>query len=168
MVIESKAKYGQEHGRNLIKIAKKLIKNEDLLMLLMNTGKFPLDRQLYPDKIDGLKLLNKNIMVVPFMNVGDEKTTSKIVLLYDEGTVNQTNSDNENIVLIVSVMCPFVEWTIGGDDLRPYAIMAEVRKSLDGARINGLGEIKYRGFSLSSLTEEMGAFTMRFAINAFS
>lgn len=168
MVIESNVKYGQEHGKNLIKICKKLIKNEDLLMLLMNTDRDPLNRSTHPDKIDGLNLINKNIMVVPFMNVGDEKTTSKLVLVYDEGNINTTNSDNETIVLIVSVMTPFKEWQITGDNLRPYAIMAEVRKSLDGARINGLGEIKYKGFSLSTLTEEVGAFTMRFTINAFS
>lgn len=168
MVVDSKVKYGQEHGKNLVKIAKKIIKNENLLMLLMNTDRDPLNKDKHPETINGLELLNKNIMFVPFMQVGDEKTTSKIVLIYDEGNVNQTNSDNENIVLIVSVMCPFVEWIIAGDDVRPYAIMAEIRKSLDGARINGLGEIRYKGFSLSSLTEEVGAFTMRFIINAFS
>jgi len=46
--------------------------------------------------------------------------------------------------------------------------MSEVRKSIQDRRINGLGEIKYLGFSVTSLTEEMSAYTMRFEINAFS
>ena len=46
--------------------------------------------------------------------------------------------------------------------------MSEIRKSIQDKRINGLGEIVYRGFNVSTLTEEMGSYMMRFAINAFS
>ena len=46
--------------------------------------------------------------------------------------------------------------------------MAEIRKSIQDKRLNGLGEIKYLGFNLASLTEEMGSYIMRFSINAFS
>ena len=46
--------------------------------------------------------------------------------------------------------------------------MAEIRKTLQDKRLNGLGEIKYLGFNVSTLTEEMGSYIMRFAINAFS
>ena len=66
------------------------------------------------------------------------------------------------------IYCPFDEWLITGDTLRPFAIMAEIRKSLQDKRLNGLGEIKYLGFNVSTLTEEMGSYIMRFAINAFS
>ena len=46
--------------------------------------------------------------------------------------------------------------------------MSEIRKSLQNKRINGLGEIRYDGFNLSTLTEEMGVYNMRFFINAFN
>jgi hypothetical protein len=52
------------------------------------------------------------------------------VLLFEEGEPNPQNSDNENLSFVVEVLCPFKEWNITGDDLRPFAIMAEVRKSL--------------------------------------
>lgn len=168
MIVESKVKYGQEHGKNLVKICKKLIKNENLVMLLMNTDLDPLNKEKHPEPIDGLSLMNKNIKVVPFMAVGDEKTTSKLVLVYDNGSASLSNPDNENITLVINVMCPFEEWLIAGDDVRPMAIMAEIRKSLDGSRINGLGELRYDSFSLATLTEEMGVYVMRFSINAFS
>jgi hypothetical protein len=40
------------------------------------------------------------------------------------------NSDNESIGILIIVYCPFKEWLIAGDTLRPFAIMSEIRKSL--------------------------------------
>ena len=168
MLVESLVKYGQEHGKNLIKISKKLIQNQDLLKLLVNTDLDPLDKDKHPEYIDGLNLMNKNIRVVPLLKADDQTTSSKLVLLFDEGEINSSNSDNENVSLMINVYCPFEEWLIAGDQLRPFAIMSEIRKSIQDKRINGLGEIKYLGFSVSTLTEEMGCYTMRFFINAFS
>lgn len=168
MIVESKVKYGQEHGINLQKICKKLLKNDNLIMLLMNTDLDPLNKEKHPEPIDGFSVFNKNIRVVPLMLIDDQKTTSKLVLLYDQGSIDPNNSENEDMSLIINVYCPFEEWLITGDDIRPFAIMAEIRKTLDGVRINGLGEIVYKGFSVSTLTEEMGAYTMRFRICAFS
>ena len=88
--------------------------------------------------------------------------------MFDQGDIAPGNPDNENISLLVNIYCPFEEWLIEGDTLRPFAIMAEVRKSIQDAKINGLGEIQYNGFSISTLTEEMGCYTMRFIIHAFS
>ena len=166
--MESKVKYGQEIGVNLIKIAKKLLDNQDLCKLLVNTDLDPLNPNTHPNNIDGISLLHKNIRVVPLVTAEDQTTESKIVLLFDEGEVNRSNSDNENLSLLINLYCPFKEWSITGDTLRPFAIMSEIRKSIQDKRINGLGEIVYRGFNVSTLTEEMGSYMMRFAINAFS
>lgn len=166
--MESKVKYGQEIGINLIKIAKKLLDNQDLCKLLVNTDLDPLNPNTHPNNIDGISLLHKNIRVVPLVTAEDQITESKIVLLFDEGEVNRSNSDNENLSLLINIYCPFKEWSITGDTLRPFAIMSEIRKSIQDKRINGLGEIVYRGFNVSTLTEEMGSYMMRFAINAFS
>ena len=166
--MESKVKYGQEIGINLIKIAKKLLDNQNLCKLLVNTDLDPLNPNTHPNNIDGISLLHKNIRVVPLVTAEDQTTESKIVLLFDEGEVNRSNSDNENLSLLINIYCPFKEWSITGDTLRPFAIMSEIRKSIQDKRINGLGEIVYRGFNVSTLTEEMGSYMMRFAINAFS
>lgn len=166
--MESKVKYGQEIGINLIQIAKKLLDNQDLCKLLVNTDLDPLNPNTHPNNIDGISLLHKNVRVVPLVTAEDQTTESKIVLLFDEGEVNRSNSDNENLSLLINIYCPFKEWSITGDTLRPFAIMSEIRKSIQDKRINGLGEIVYRGFNVSTLTEEMGSYMMRFAINAFS
>lgn len=164
---ESIVKYGQEHGINLIKIAKKMCNNPVLCDLLVNTDLDPINKEKHPNIIDGLTLLHKNIRVIPLITSEEQTTQSKIVLLYDEGEI-RNNSDNENISFLVTIYCPFKEWLITGDTLRPFAIMSEIRKSIQDKRLNGLGEIKYLGFNLSSLTEEMGSYIMRFSINAFS
>ena len=166
--MDSSVKYGQEHGRNLTKICKKLFKNENLCRLLVNTDLDPLNKDKHPEQINGMELFQKNIRVVPLLRDDEQTTESKIILFYDSGDINSSNSDNENLSFVINVYCPFKEWRITGDDLRPYAIMSEIRKSLQDTRINGLGEIRYEGFELSTLTEEMSAHTMRFYINAFS
>ena len=166
--MESNVKYGQEIGKNLLKIGQKIIKNQNLLKLLVNTGKDPLNPDVYPEEIDGVSLLNKNIRFVPLLKADEQKNTSKIVIFFEEGEISGYNSDNENLSLLVNVYCPFSEWLIVGDNLRPFAIMSEIRQSIQDRRINGLGEIRYLNFSINSLTEEMGCYSMRFAINAFS
>ena len=166
--MDSIVKYGQETGKNLIKLAKKLMQNQNLLNLLVNTDLDPLNEEKHPNNIDGISLLHKNIRVIPLLTAEEQTTQSKIVLLFDEGEISYNNSDNENLSLIVNIYCPFKEWAITGDTLRPFAIMSEIRKSLQDKRLNGLGEIKYLGFSVSTLTEEMGSYIMRFSINAFS
>ena len=137
-------------------------------MLLNNTDLDPLNKQTHPEKVDGLNFFNTLIRTTPLMTADEQSTKSKLVLLYTNSNISSLNSDNENLIFIVEVLCPFKEWNIVGDDLRPFAIMAEVRKSLQDKKINGLGEIKYEGFNLSTLTGEMGSYTMRFRINAFS
>lgn len=164
----STVKYGQEHGKNLIKIAKKLLSNQNLLMLLENTDLDPLNKEKHPEKLNGLTFLHKLVRVIPLLTPEEQTTKSKIVLIFDAGEISSSNSDNENIELIVIVYCPFKEWLITGDTLRPFAIMSEIRQSLQDRRINGLGEITYLGFNASTITEEMGSYSMRFRINAFS
>lgn len=171
--MDSEVKYGQEIGKILIRIGQRLLHNQNLLRLLVNTDKDPLNPNTHPDIIDGMKLMNKNIRFVPLLKLNevadkDQKSDSKLILFYEDGSVNGTNSDNENLSLVINVYCPFNQWPIAGNDLRPFAIMSEIRQSIQDRRINGLGEIKYLGFSLSSLTEEMGCYSMRFNLNAFS
>ena len=168
--MESKVKYGQEIGPNLIKLGRSLTKNQNLLMLLENQDLDPLNREKHPNEIDGLKLLNDLIRFVPLLTADekdDQNVKAKIAILCDKGQP-QVNIDNENLDILIYVYCPFEQWLIAGDQLRPFAIMSEIRQSIQDKRINGLGEIKYEGFNLSLLTEEMSAYAMRFTINAFS
>lgn len=165
--MDSKVKYGQEIGKILIKVCKKLLSNDNLIMLLNNTDLDPLNKELHPEKIRGIDYLYKLIKPMPILDTIDQSVTSKLVVLFDEGQIT-SNLDNENLSLLIIVYSPFKQWPITGEDLRPYAIMSQVRQSLQDRRINGLGELKYTGFTLNNVTEEMASFTMRFVVNAFS
>lgn len=167
--MESEVKYGQEIGPILTKIAKKLLMNQNLCKLLINTDKDPLNPETHPnEKINGLDLLHTNVKVVPYVDSDSQDTTSKLVLYFKDGTINITNSDNENLSLYINIFCPYKKWLITGDNLRPFAILYEIRKSLQDVRINGLGEMKYKGFYLTTLTEDMSCYTVEFMVNAFS
>ena len=154
--MESKVKYGQEIGVNLIKIAKKLLDNQDLCKLLVNTDLDPLNPNTHPNNIDGISLLHKNIRVVPLVTAEDQTTESKIVLLFDEGEVNRSNSDNENLSLLINIYCPFKEWSITGDTLRPFAIMSEIRKIFD------LDDEGRRALGVESLPLDLNEATIAF------
>lgn len=164
--MESMVNYGQEHGPNLIKITKKLLQNQNLMKLLVNTDKDPLN---HPDiKNPMQEIYNHYIKVVPLLLKEDLTTKSKVVLFYEQGTINKMNPDHENISLLVNIYCPFKEWAIAGDTIRPLAIMSEIRKSLQDKKLNGLGEITFDSFDLATLTEEMGCYSMRFFIHDFA
>lgn len=165
---ESKVQYGQEYGKILIRLAKFLLKNQNLLKLLVITDVDPLSPDV-PNIENPLQTVyKKNIKVVPLLLNEDLTTSSKVVILLDESRLNLSNPDNEDLDILIYIYCPFVEWLIAGDALRPFAIMSEIRKSIQDKRINGIGELTFQGFSLSTLTEETGCYVLRFKIHAFT
>lgn len=164
--MESKVNYGQELGPNLIKICKKLLANQNLCKLLVNTDLDPINPKLHQDIEDTSELFGKNVRVIPLVTTEDQTTTSKLVIIFESGTPTD-NQDIERLNMLIYVYSPFKEWQITGEQLRPFAIMSEIRKSLQDKRINGLGEISYKGFDIASLTDQMGCYLMRFNINAF-
>lgn len=166
--MESKVNYGQELGPNLMKVVKKLLKNQNLCKLLINTDVDPINPELHQDIEDPIKEIYRarNIRTIPLVTTEDQTTTSKLVVIFESGTPTD-NADIEKLNMLIYVYSPFKEWEITGDQLRPFAIMSEVRRSLQDKRINGLGEISYKGFDIASLTDQMGCYLMRFTINAF-
>lgn len=165
---ESKVQYGQEYGKILIRLAKFLEKNQNLLKLLVITDVDPLSPDVPNIENPHQTVYNKNIKVVPLLLNEDLTTSSKVVILLDESRLNLSNPDNEDLDILIYIYCPFVEWLITGDTLRPFAIMSEIRKSIQDKRINGIGELTFQGFSLSTLTEETGCYVLRFKIHAFT
>lgn len=164
--MESKVNYGQEIGPNLIKICKKLLANQNLCKLLVNTDLDPINPELHQDIEDTSELFGKNVRVIPLVTTEDQTTTSKLVIIFESGSPTD-NQDIERLNMLIYVYSPFKEWQITGSQLRPFAIMSEIRRSLQDKRINGLGEISYKGFDIASLTDQMGCYLMRFNINAF-
>ena len=79
-------------GTNTFNIANKLMQNQRLCRLLKYSVRDPFDDKKYED-VDGIDLLNRQIMIVP--KIFDESTekTSYIVAIFSNFVTNIINPD---------------------------------------------------------------------------
>lgn len=153
-----------EFGENLIEITKRLLANQNLCKLLIYADKNPLKKV---DIANTKDLLHKRIRILPKVDP-QETTESTVVLMFNNGFVNQHNSEFKTLNLLVYVYVPFEEWLINDAQLRPFAIMSEIQKSLDDKQVKGLGKLRLQEFSVDLLTDEMGAYRMNFTLDVFN
>lgn len=166
---ESSVRYLQELGPNLIKIMKRLLANQNLLRLLYYTDKDPLNKekpdvtqqQAYKNGDDGI------VRITPIV-ANMDSSQSIITLRVLKGSPAQENSEYLEIFFVVEIFVPNEQWVMKGDNLRPYAIMGEIQKSLENKEINGLGKINGSGFSVNFFTEEICDHMMSFRITQFN
>ena len=137
-------KYLNELGENLQKIIKRLMANQTLVKYLYYTDKDPLDNPDLTDDEIRHKVYQKLIKIVPKLD-NEEKANSVIALKVINGVKNPENREFS-------------------DNLRPFLIMGEIQKSLEGKTINGLGRIEGGDFQSNFNTEEISAFEMFFDI----
>lgn len=152
-----------ELGLSLQKIITRLVANQDLLKLLYYTGKDPLNEpDLTPEQIKE-EVFEKLVKIVP--RVGPKETAQSLISLrVVRGITNRQNSEFRNFSLGIEVFVPLTQWIIKDSSLRPFRIMGEIQKSLNGKNVNGLGKITGGDFSLNFLTEEISCYEMTFEI----
>lgn len=155
-----------ELGVNLQYIIKRLFANQDLLKLLYYTDKDPLSHEdLTQEQIQN-EIFEKLIKIVP--RVGPKETAHSIVAVrIARGQGLASNNEFRNITIGVEVFVPLTQWIIKDSNLRPFAIMGEVQKALNGKKIEGLGKMVGGDFALNFLTEEIGAYEQTFMITAY-
>ena len=152
-----------ELGLSLQKIITRLVANQDLLKLLYYTGKDHLNEpDLTPEQIKE-EVFEKLVKIVP--RVGPKETAQSLISLrVVRGITNRQNSEFRNFSLGIEVFVPLTQWIIKDSSLRPFRIMGEIQKSLNGKNVNGLGKITGGDFSLNFLTEEISCYEMTFEI----
>ena len=152
-----------ELGENAQKIMQRLLANQNLLKLLYYTDKDPLSQpDLTKDQIQN-EVFGKLVKIVP--RVGPKETAHSIVSIrFTRGRRNMNNKEFENIYVAVESFVPLTQWIIKGTSLRPFAIMGEIQKSLNGKTINGLGKMIGGDFDLNFLTEEISAYEQSFSL----
>ena len=153
----------KELGDNLFKIATHLLSNQNLCRLLVNDDMDPLAREVE----DTYKLLGKNIVVVPRINEEDFDRESKIALVFPYGELNDNNKEFKNLRFDVLIYTTLDTWVVNNTSLRPFMIMSEIETSLKDKRVNGIGVIEYDNFELTTLTDKLSCYQMRFTINVF-
>lgn len=154
-------------GDNAFKIANKLMQNNKLCRLLKYQTRDPLDFEKHPD-VDGVTLLNKQIMIIP--KIWDESTekASYVVALFDSFTTNIVNPDYKIDVISFDIACPYDEWVLNGRSLRPYLIMEEIDKMFNGAQMAGIGTLQFIRADRNVFTPQIGGYTMKYSINEFN
>ena len=159
-------KYLNELGLNLQKIIKRLMANQTLVKYLYYTDKDPLDNpDLTEDEIRH-KVYQKLIKIIPKLD-NEERANSVIALQVVSGNKNPENQEFKDFIIKVEVFVPFNQWTLKSDNLRPFLILGEIQKSLEGKKIDGLGKIEGGDFQSNFNTEEISAFEMFFSITTY-
>ena len=153
-------------GVNAQYIVKRLLANQNLLKLLYYTDKDPLSHDdLTPEQIQD-EIFNKLVKIVP--RVGPKETAHSIIAIrIARARVLASNSEFKNVSISIEVFVPMTQWIIKDTNLRPFAIMGEVQKSLNGKKIEGLGKLTGGDFSLNFLTEEISAYEQTFVLTSY-
>ena len=153
-------------GVNAQYIVKRLLANQNLLKLLYYTDKDPLSNDdLTQEQIQD-EIFEKLVKIVP--RVGPKETAHSIIAVrIARARGLASNSEFKNVNISIEVFVPMTQWIIKDTNLRPFAIMGEVQKSLNGKKIEGLGKLTGGDFSLNFLTEEISAYEQTFVLTSY-
>lgn len=156
----------EDMGPNLQKIISRLQANQNLLKLLYYTGKDPYSElDLTKEQIRD-EVFEKLIKIIP--RVGPKETANSIVVVrVVRGTSNPENDEFRDFRIDIEVFVPLTQWFIKDSNLRPFAIMGEIHKSLNRKTIDGLGKMVGGDFQVNFLTEEMSCYEMTYRITSY-
>lgn len=155
-----------ELGINLQKIIKRLQANQRLLKLLYYTDKDPFNNPDLTDTQIANEVYEKLIRVVP--RVGATETANSIVAMtVMDGDLIAANDQFTSISIRLEVLVPLTQWMIKDSNLRPFAILSEIQKSLNGKVIDGIGKMNSGEFSLGFLTDEMSCYQIVYNIQIY-
>lgn len=150
-----------ELGINLQKIITRLQANQNLLKLLYYTDKDPLSHQDLTEEQIKTEIFEELIKITP--RVGPKETAQSIISMrVVRGRMNPTNNEFLGLSLAIEVFTPLTEWIIKDSNLRPFAIMGEIHKSINNKVINGIGRLQGGDFDLNFLTEEISCYEMTY------
>lgn len=155
-----------EIGENLQKIVTRLMANDELVNLLYYTDQDPLNQPHLTDKEKQTKIFEKLIKIVPNVTERDD-AKSVVAVRVVNGAKLSSNTEFQRVKISVEVFVPLSSWIIKDTNLRPFAILGEIEKSLEGKKINGLGKIEGGDFDLSFLTKEMSCYEQTFWLTTY-
>lgn len=155
-----------ELGENLQTIVKRLMANNNLVNLLYYTDKDPLNQPHLTEEEKVREVFEKLIKIVPLVEERqDEK--SRVAIRVISGIKDTSNTEFQTVKIAIEIFVPMTTWIIKDTNLRPFAILGEIEKSLRGKSVNGLGKLEGGDFELSFLTKEMGVYEQDFWITSY-
>ena len=154
-------------GTNAFNIANRLMQSQRLCRLLKYQVKDPFDTEKY-DNVDGLDLLNKQILIVPKIFDDSTEKMSYVTAVFSSFVVNQFNKEFKLATIRFDIACPYDEWTLNEQSLRPYLIMQEIDNIFNGAQMAGIGTLQFVRADAIVLTPQIGGYSMTYQINDFN
>ena len=156
----------EELGLDLQKIVARLQANQNLLKLLYYTGKDPLSEpDLTPAQIKN-EVFEKLIKVVP--RIGSNETAKSLVTLRVVRARSNTQNDQfKDFEIDIEVFVPLTQWFIKSSNLRPFAIMGQIHKTINNKIIDGFGKVTGGDFQINFLTDEVGSYEMVYYVTDY-
>lgn len=157
----------EELGLDLQKIVARLQTNQNLLKLLYYTGKDPLSEpDLTPAQIKN-EVFEKLIKVVP--RIGSNETAKSLVTLRVVRARSNTQNDQfKDFEIDIEVFVPLTQWFIKSSNLRPFAIMGQIHKTINNKIIDGFGKVTGGDFQINFLTDEVGSYEMVYYVTDYN
>lgn len=154
-------------GENAFNIANKLMQNQKLCRLLKYQVRDPFDKEKYED-VDGITLLNRQIMIMPKIFDDSTEKTSYIVAMFSNFVINALNPDFKLSSIRFDIACPYDEWVLNDKSLRPYLMMQEIDDMFNQAQMAGIGTLQFVRAESIVLTPQIGGYSMLYQINEFN
>lgn len=154
-------------GTNAFNIANKIVQNQKICRLLKYQTRDPFDEEKYPN-VDGLDLLGKQILIVPKVFDDSTEKMSYIVAVFSNFIVNALNPDFKISTLRFDIACPYEEWMLNEQSLRPYLLMQEIDDTFNQAQMAGIGTLSFVRADALTLTPWIGGYSMIYQINEFN
>ena len=153
-------------GLNLQKIVTRLQSNQNLLKLLYYTDKDPLSQQDLTSTQIKDEIYEQLIKIVP--RIGFKETSQSIITIrVVSGIHNSGNNEFKDYTIAIEVFVPLTQWFIKNSNLRPFAIMGEIHKSLNNKTIDGLGKMTGGNFQINFLSDEISSYEMEYYITSY-
>lgn len=153
-------------GENLFRITSKLAQNQRLCRLLKYLDASPFREEL-PD-VDGTELINNNIIIIPKIPETDVEERAFVIVVFERYLVNPDNADFKLSSIRFDVVCPFNEWIVNDDNLRPYLIMQEIDGMFNQCKMAGIGNLQFTSCEPLVLSPHLGGYTLHYQINEFN
>lgn len=160
-------------GTNSFMIANKLISNQKLCRLLKYQTRDPL-KEIDPitkkpqPNVDGVDLLHKQILIVPKVFDDSTEKMSYVIAVFHNFVVNQLNTEFKVSTIRFDIACPYDEWVLNEQSLRPYLIMQEIDNEFNEKKMAGIGTLQFWRAEPLVLTPFIGGYSMYYKINEFN
>ena len=154
-------------GQNTFLIANKIMKDQTICKLLKYQTRDALTNKAYPN-VDGAELINKQILIIPKVYDDSNDKMSYITAIFDGFVVNILNPEFKISTVRFDIACPYDEWLLNEESLRPYLIMERIDNLFNQQELAGIGTLQFWRADALTLSPWIGGYSMRYKINEFN